>query len=198
MAKSNPITVSKMPKPVSPLTKTMAKTGKNNPINIGAGYVLSGAPESSPITQPIPNLTAVRALEPFGTKMPTLLYDRTSGYAQTANRSHNFDFKQIQAAMRSAENGDTRPLFGFYRDFILGNPHIVAEFTKRKLSTLSKPWNIIPDNKNDPDDIHAAKVIEDILRNYDGLNEALEGAMNAIIYPVSVLEKTFLPAEEFK
>lgn len=170
------------------------KSGFRWPIS-GQGYVLNGGLPAGAYT-PVLDQTAVRILQPWGTKVPTKLLDRTTGYSQIQNLSKEFTLEKVQGAFRSAEQGDTRLLFTYYRDFFLGNGQIVSELSKRKLSTLSVPFTVIPENKTIPDDVKAAEVISHLLNKYDGFSDALIHAMNSIVYPVSVIEKTFKPIDE--
>lgn len=141
--------------------------------------------------RPTIDQSIVKMTEPFGTKIPKKILERASGWSQLPNLSHNFTFEKVQAALRQAEFGDTRMLFGFYRDFFLGNGMVASELSKRKLSTVSEPFSIVPNDKNNADDVIAAKVIEEALNRCSSFLQSEIHLMNAIVFPVSVLEKTF-------
>src|ERR1017187_1083203 len=163
----------------------------------GVGNVLpSGAMNSAVGYAPVLDQNAVRITQPYGTRIPTKRLDRTTGYSQVQNVSHTVDLQKVQGAFRAAENGDTRMLFTYYRDFILGNGTVVAELSKRKLSTISEKYTILPNTKGNKDDEMAAKVIEEALNRCPTFQTTLIHLMNAVIYPVSVCEKMFDPIED--
>lgn len=133
---------------------------------------------------------SVKLQEPWGT-IPKHVKERASGWSQLANLSHDFTIQKVQGALRQAEFGDTRMLFGFFRDFFLGNGMVASELGKRKLSTISEPYTVLPFDKTNKDDVIAGKVIEEALNRYPDFQRSLIHLMNAIVFPVSVLEKTF-------
>ncbi len=145
--------------------------------------------------KPVVDQETVKLEEPFGTKVPRKILERASGWSQLANVSHNFTIEKVQAAFRQAEFGDMRMLFGYYRDFFITNGMVVAELSKRKLSTLSEPYTILPEDRKNPDDIEAAEVIKEALDKCPYFLEGLVHLMNGIVFPVSVVEKTFEPIE---
>ena len=157
-----------------------------------AGNILEGnAEQSISGYRPVVDQELVKVTQPFGTKVPKNILNRASGWSQLANLSHEFTIEKVQASLRQAEFGDTRMLFGFYRDFFLGSGMVASELGKRKLSTIAEPYTVLPiDNTND-DDVTAAKVIQEALDRCPQFNRALVHLMNAIVFPVSVLEKTF-------
>ncbi len=177
----------------------MANNNNNNwayPID-GAGYVLKGAalPAGSG-REPIPDQNTVRLMEPKGS-IPQHRIDRTTGFSQVQNLSQYFDLEKIQAAFRSAEQGDTRILFTYYRDFFQGNSIVQSALSSRKRATISEQWKIIPASNSD-EDKYAAEVITYVLKNTPKFNDALIHFMNAIVYPVALAEKTFDVAKKNK
>lgn len=191
---NNPIKQSILGKVADKVIRNQVKNNFPYPVN-NTGYVLGGAalPNSATMLNPVPDQNAVRAIEPYGTTIPRLRQDRTTGYSQIANLSNNFDLQKVQAAFRTAENGDTRLLFTYYRDFFINNSQVVTELSKRKLSTLSEKFNILPIDKNNKDDVRAAEVIKELILDCSTFNYSLTHAMNAIVFPVAILEKTFEP-----
>lgn len=161
----------------------------------GAGNILSSALPTGTDANWVPDQTMVRAIEPYGNKKPNKLYDRTTGYSQIQNLSHEFTMQKVQGAFRSAENGDVRMLFAYYRDFFLGTGIVVTELGKRKLSTISVPYTILPASKS-PDDVKAAKIIEQLLTRCPTFRSSLVHMMNAIVYPIAVIEKAFSQIDE--
>lgn len=140
--------------------------------------------------RPVLNQAYVKATEPYGTNVPTKRLERSSGWSQMANMSHEFTLDKVQAALRSAERGDLTLLWAYLRDFFISNPTVGACLSKRKLSTLSENHSILPASPN-PDDVINAKIIEQLLSRYGRLVPALSHMLNATILPVSALEKTF-------
>ncbi len=137
----------------------------------------------------------VRQMEPLGTQVPKYIKDRASGWSQLQNLSANFDMQKVQSAFRAAERGDTTQLFAYYRDFFIGTGITAAQLSKRKLATISEPFKIIPHDKNDDDDVLAADCIEAILNDCEYFNIAVLHLMNSILYPVSIIEKTFVQSD---
>lgn len=160
----------------------------------GSGNVLDSAMPTGNGMNAVPDQRIVRVEQPYGDKKPSLLYDRTTGYSQIGNLSHNFTMEKVQGAFRAAENGDVRMLFTYYRDFFLGSGIVVAEISKRKLSTISEPFTLLPASKS-PDDVKAAKVIEQLLNRCSSFRPALNHMMNSVVYPIAVIEKTFEPID---
>ena len=157
-----------------------------------AGNILAGnAEQSISGYRPVVDQELVKVTEPFGTKVPKQILNRASGWSQLANLSHEFTIEKVQSALRQAEFGDTRMLFGFYRDFFLGSGMVASELGKRKLSTIAEPYTVLPSDKTNKDDVVAAKVIAEALDRCPQFNRSLVHLMNAIVFPVSVLEKTF-------
>jgi phage gp29-like protein len=111
------------------------------------------------------------------------------------NISSTATVQTVQAAIRAAENGETRELFRLYRDAALSDDHIQGEWNKRKLAVLATPLTVAPRTKGDADDIVAAaagnRMIDDCENWIDGLN-ALE---SSTLWPVAVVENIFRPAD---
>jgi len=152
------------------------------------GNILSGT--STQLDRPVVNQQLVKQFEPFGA-LPRHIKERSSGWSQIANLSHEFTIQKVQSAFRAAERGDMTLLFGYYRDFFIGNSMVASHLSKRKLSTISEPYSIIPANKKNPNDVIAAKAIKQILDNCPTFEESLVHMMNAIVFPISAVEKTF-------
>ena len=92
-------------------------------------------------------------------------------------------------ALRLAESGDTQELFRFYRDVLLNDDHIAGEFSTRKLAVLSQPLAILPEDKNNPDDVLLAKAM---LRAKNDCENWLDGMKTLMgshaIWPVTIAE----------
>lgn len=101
----------------------------------------------------------------------------------------------VQSALRMAEGGDTRELFTLYRDALLGDDHVQGEFSKRKLALLNQPFSVLPFDKDDAADVEAAAQIKTIIGQCENWNDGLIYLLNSALWPVSLVEKIFAPAE---
>lgn len=97
----------------------------------------------------------------------------------------------MAVAVRSAENGDTRLLFTFYRDNILTWSHLQAEFSKRKLAVLTQPVSVIPWNQTDPLDVAASEACKDVIESVPDWIRAMSHLLDSTLFPVAVVEKVF-------
>jgi hypothetical protein len=114
---------------------------------------------------------------------------------EPSNISTDADVLQITEALRLAESGDTQELFRFYRDVLLNDDHVAGEFSTRKLAVLSQPLAILPEDKNNPDDVLLAKAM---LRAKNDCENWLDGMKTLMgshaIWPVTVTERLYKPA----
>lgn len=163
------------------------------PVSSPGGNILEGSTQQ--LDKPVLNEAMVKAMEPYGS-LPKHSKQRSSGWSQIQNLSHDFDIQKVQSAFRAAERGDLTRLFAYYRDFFIGNGMVAAALSKRKLSTISEPFNIIPVDKNNKDDVIAAKTIKQVLDNCESFDTAVIHLLNAIVFPVAALEKTFEEVDE--
>ena len=152
------------------------------------GNILEGS--YTQLNRPVLSQQMVKNTEPYGS-IPKHIKNRSSGWSQLANLSHDFTIEKVQSAFRAAERGDMTRLFSYYRDFFLGNSMVASHLSKRKLSTISEPYQIVPADKKNADDVFAAKVIKYNLDNCQSFDQSLIHLMNAIVFPVSAIEKTF-------
>lgn len=95
-------------------------------------------------------------------------------------------------AIDLATVGDTTLLFTIYRDYLLGDPHIQSEFTKRKLAVLGDSISISPADRNNQADVAAADFIKlQIPRGIPGWRHGCSHLLDSTLWPVSVVEKVF-------
>ena len=116
---------------------------------------------------------------------------------EPANITEGATLAEVQSALREAESGNTYNLFRFYRDVLLNDDHIQAEFNTRKLSVLSQPMAVLPRDKDNPDDLLLARAF---LRAVDDC-ENWEAGLSALLdshcgWPVSILERLYAPGGE--
>lgn len=118
---------------------------------------------------------------------------RPSGFAQSQNLSTTLNVDRIQAALRSAERGQTWQLFTVYRDMVSGFSHLQAEWSKRKGVIVGQTQALIPHDKNNEDDKVACEVIRQMIENCRNWYDAMIHLLDATLYPLAVVEKIFEP-----
>ena len=97
----------------------------------------------------------------------------------------------LHAAIWNARLGDTRQLFAIYRDFLLGDTHIQAEFSKRKLAVLGDQFSIAPVDSKKQKDVETADFVRRAIKGIKGWRMACAHLLDSTLYPVSVVEKVF-------
>lgn len=118
---------------------------------------------------------------------------RDSGVSQPAYLATNVDIARIQAALRSAERGDTWQFFTIVRDMISSYGHLTAEWNKRKMVIVGQPMNLIPSDQTNADDVVACDVIREAVESCRNWQEGLQHLLDATLMPLSVAEKIFEP-----
>ena len=114
---------------------------------------------------------------------------------EPSNITGNVDVLRITEAIRVAESGDTQELFRFYRDVLLSDDHIAGEFSTRKLAVLSQPLAILPEDKNNPDDILLAKAMLRAKNDCENWLDGMKALMGShAIWPVTITERLYKPA----
>jgi hypothetical protein len=114
---------------------------------------------------------------------------------EPSNIATDADVLQITEALRLAESGDTQELFRFYRDVLLSDDLISGEFSTRKLAVLSQPLAILPEDKNNPDDILLAKAMLRARNDCENWLDGMKALMGShAIWPVAVTERLYKPA----
>lgn len=162
------------------------------------GDVLQKTTSATQPTLMVENQDTITLQQPYGTIDPSKIKGRSSGWSQVQNLSANLDVAKVQAAFRAAERGDTTLLFGYYRDLFISTGIVATEVSKRKLAVIGEPFSILPYQKGNADDEHAAEVILDMINNCPNWLPSLVHLMNAIIFPISISEKIFRPVEAWE
>lgn len=103
------------------------------------------------------------------------------------------DVDSLHDALRQAEGGNVRELYGIYRDALLSDPHIQSEFSKRKLVLIGNTFSVLPDDKKIADDEAAANSVEQMIKRVPGWLRALGHLQDSVLWPVSVVEKIYHP-----
>lgn len=114
---------------------------------------------------------------------------------EPSNISTDADVLRITEATRLAESGDTQELFRFYRDVLLADDHIAGEFSTRKLAVLSQPLAILPEDKNNPDDVLLARAMLRAKNDCENWLDGMKALMGShAIWPVTITERLYKPA----
>lgn len=127
--------------------------------------------------------------ESVPTKMATVIDTRHEPPAMI----QNMDASRVMSVLISAESGYTRDLFALYRDIVVADSHLQAEFNKRKLAVLGDTLIFLPFDKTQKDDVETCDTVRSEIDNLKGRINACGHLLDATLYPVSVLEKVFRP-----
>ena len=105
--------------------------------------------------------------------------------------ANQMDVGQLRLVLASAEAGNVRDLFALYRDVVISDSHLQAEFTKRKLAVLGDVISIQPADKKNPDDVLAAQAIDDLVQSTPDFIHACAHLLDSTLYPLAVVEKIY-------
>ena len=126
--------------------------------------------------------------------LPTKTRTIIRGKQQPAASAHLMDVDVMHGYLRSAEAGDTTPLFGLYRDILAGHAHTQGEFNKRKLAVLGEPLTLTPKNAENPAEVAWVAELQTQLEDRPGLMDFLSHCLDATMYPVALSERTYQPS----
>lgn len=101
----------------------------------------------------------------------------------------------LASATRAAEQGDTKNLFTLYRDSVLSDDHVQSCLNTRKLALLGQPLTVMAFNKNNPDDVTAAKACNRAVLDCENWIDGLGAILDSAFWPVSAVEKLFRQAD---
>ena len=118
---------------------------------------------------------------------------RESGLSQVQYLATQMDVQRLQNAMRAAERGDVYLLNTYIRDMIVSNPHLNAEWGKRKMVIIGQPLSLTPVDPKDSDDVIATKVIAEASENCDNWQTGLKDLLDGTLKPLAAAEKIFEP-----
>lgn len=135
---------------------------------------------------------------PFG-DIPTKIKGTMSGWGQPVNLSTIYtDVTKLQSAIRASERGDSYQLTTLYRDMVLGDSHIQAEFSKRKMIVTANAWSIKPappltgnQEKASPEDQAACDAVKAMIDYCDNWDVAMEHLLDATLWPMACGEKIY-------
>lgn len=137
--------------------------------------------------------------EPQDLNNGTILLGRQSGMSgisQPPYLATSLTVDRLQAALRSAERGDTYLYFTIVRDMIVGYSHLQAEWAKRKQVICGQPYSVLPFDKTDKDDVTACEVVKEAIDNCQNWEDGLDHLLDATLYPLAVAEKIWKPIEQ--
>ena len=126
------------------------------------------------------------------TGLPLAAWARPSILAEPRSVSATITASGIQSALRAAEGGDTRPLFAIYRDITVDS-HVQAELQKRKLAVICEPWQLLPNDASDPDDVAAAAACDTMISRCANWSDGLAAQLDGVLWPLAVCEKIYRP-----
>lgn len=101
------------------------------------------------------------------------------------------DVDRLHSILAEAEQGQCRRLFGLYRDILATHSHTQAEFGKRKLAVIGDEIRLVPVNDKDPAEKALITAVQDHLTSRDNWLQLLSHLLDATLYPVSVVERTY-------
>ena len=109
-------------------------------------------------------------------------------------RFSGLDVDKVVSVIRASESGSSAEFWRLCRTVILQDGHIQAELFKRKNAVLGDELTVTPWS-SDKRDVEAATAAEAMLTNLPSLFPAMMHLMDGVIYPVTIVEKVFGPAD---
>ncbi len=106
----------------------------------------------------------------------------------------SLDADVLLEIMREAECGNTTRLFSVYRDLVLSDSHIQAEWNKRVIAVIGDSLATQPFDKQNADDVAADEFIKTNVIGHETWVGMLTALMQGHLWPVAVVEKVFAPA----
>ena len=131
----------------------------------------------------------------LGVALPENILHYLSGLGEPPQFGNAATLANIQQAIRTSERGETYYLFALFRDMIENDSHIQAEIGKRIMSFMGQNESIEPVDKNNPDDVVAAEVIQDMIDHCDNWREGSVHLANGHIWPIAGAEKIYAPVD---
>lgn len=113
------------------------------------------------------------------------------GHQQPPSSAHQIDVDVLHGYLRSAEAGDTRQLFGLYRDILASHAHTQAVFGTRKLAVLGDPLNLIPEDPDNAEETALALAVQKHLTDRPGWMQFISHLLDSTLYPVAVSERCY-------
>lgn len=129
----------------------------------------------------------------LGMLLPETVLARLSGLGEAPQIGEGATLANIQYAIRLSERGEPYFLWTLFRDMTRNDSHLQAEIGKRIMSFMGQAETIEPFDKNNPDDVVAAEVIQDMIDNCDNWNKGSVHLALGHIWPITGAEKIYEP-----
>ncbi|HRI81395.1 MAG TPA: DUF935 family protein [Opitutaceae bacterium] len=100
----------------------------------------------------------------------------------------------VHDMLRAAESGNTDRLFQLYMEIVISDSHIQGRLADRKEAVTSDTLSVQPYDKKNADDVRAAELVKLELTQHDDWDVACNHLLDAVLWPVAVVEKTFKPS----
>jgi phage gp29-like protein len=108
--------------------------------------------------------------------------------------ANTLDVDRLRQIFGEAETGNVRDLYALYRDVIIADSHVQAEFNKRLLAVLGDVLSIQPFDKNDDDDVAASDFIKEQIQDFPDFTLKCGFLLHGTLYPNAMMEKVFRPS----
>lgn len=125
--------------------------------------------------------------------LPTLTVVHRDTRHDPPSEAALLDVDTLHGILEEARGGQTARLFAVYRDLVLGHAHGQSEFNTRKLAVVGELPQFQPALRKDPVSQAAADLVETLWTEYPGAQAAITHLLDATLWPVSLLEKTYRP-----
>lgn len=106
------------------------------------------------------------------------------------------DVELVHNLLSNADVGDARQLLALYDQIIFSDSHIQGELAKRKLAVLGDPWQVVPVDKKNADDVQAAAIAQAQLEAMPSFFDGLVHILDSCIWPVTLVEKIYRPSSK--
>lgn len=108
--------------------------------------------------------------------------------------SHQMDAGRMHDILRAAEAGQMDDFFSLARDIVSGHGHALTEFSKRKLAVVAETESVTAVDSTDERQQRAAEEIANHIESLPSFFDACVHLLDSTIYPVSVVEKVWVPS----
>lgn len=126
--------------------------------------------------------------------LPTRTIFRNDTRNDPPSQAAQLDVDTLHSILDEAWSGNTQRLFAVYRDLVLGHSHGQSEFNTRKLAVVGEIPLFEPEDKKNATSVAGAELISAVWSDYQGGRAAVTHLLDAALWPVSILEKTFKPS----
>lgn len=149
---------------------------------------------SWPATSDITPLSNSEANIIAAQEIPRNILARASGWAEPQNLSRvTNDFSKIQEYIAAGERGDMTMLYALWRDLLCGDGHIQSELARRKMVVSGQPFQVVAEDKDNPEDVLAADAIQWMIDHTDNWDEGMNHLLDATVMAKVAAEKIFEP-----